>query len=312
MQKNLWPAFGHREQIEILQNDLAQNNLAHAYLFVGPDKIGKFTVARALARNLQCPQGGGDACETCHKVETENHVDTFFWKDDGESVKVEAVREMITNLNLKFDSRYRIWLVQNAARFTLGASNALLKTLEEPIPRVVFIFTVDHVSDLPATIVSRMRVINFHNIPFEVLRQDLQAHFPTLPVEKIEQAIKFSLGKPGWALRLLASEEAFAEEQARYQELQKVFGTEAVYQRLSFAEDLAKRIQDAEKENRPELRHFFENALNLLRTDLRQAIENGKNPAQAVARIEAFYSAYFDLNRNLNKKLVLEHLLLNF
>jgi len=314
MRKKIWPAFGHAEQIALLEADLAQDNVAQAYLFVGPDKIGKFTVAQAFARNLQCPQGGGDGCEVCQKIEHENHVDTFFWKDDGESLKVEAVREMINNLNLKFDSHYRIWLVQNASRLTLGASNALLKTLEEPIPRVVFIFTADHVSDLPATIVSRMRVINFHNLPFEVLKKDLQQHFPAQPTEKIEQAIRFALGKPGWALRLLDSAEVFAEEEARYQELRKIFNAREIYQRLNFASELVARLSEADEEEKyqQELNHLFENALNLLRTDLREALVSGGDSALAVARIEAFYRAYFDLNRNLNKKLVFEHLLLNF
>lgn len=309
MQNTPWPAFGHQTQTQLLQKEIDTDHLAHAYLFVGPDKIGKFTVAKAFARNLQCPQGGGDNCLTCQQVQNEQHQDTFFWRDNGASIKVSEVRTMLTHLTRSFSSPHRIWLIQNASRLTLGAANSLLKTLEEPIPGVIFIFTTDHLTDLPATVASRMRIIHFQNIPFSTLQADLEKHLPDSPPTQIEQAINYSLGKPGWALRLLSNPHEFEAEKIRYQEIRTILADLPLYQRFRLAEKLAQTISDS---GTAEITHFFENTLNLLRTHLHTSLRDGSDTTLTTHRIQSLYRAHSLLEKNINRRLVLEHLLLNF
>lgn len=304
-----WPHFGHDKQIEMLEKDIKSGNLAHAYLFLGPEKIGKFTVAKAFAKNLQM-QNMENLKTLDSQIEKENHTDTFFWRDNGESIKVEEVREMIGTLNMGFESNYRIWLVQGAGRFTMGAANALLKTLEEPIENVVFIFTAEHITDLPSTIVSRMRLVYFQNIPLDVLKDDLKKHLPEVSEEKIDTAIRYSLGKPGWALRLLSDPREFEEERNRYQRLEKLFSDMPIYKKFSVVDEILKICKDQESD--AELIHFFENCTNLLHANLHKNINDQESAQKVVKRIENIYRARMDIGRNINKKLVLEHLVLNF
>ncbi|KKT19207.1 MAG: polymerase III, delta-prime subunit protein [Candidatus Peregrinibacteria bacterium GW2011_GWA2_43_8] len=90
-----WPIIGHEEQLKRLEADLKNGHLAHAYIFVGPDKVGKFLVAKTLAGILQCPNNYCRSCPTCVQVMKGVHLDTIEMRDDGESIKIERVRALI-------------------------------------------------------------------------------------------------------------------------------------------------------------------------------------------------------------------------
>ena len=115
--------------------------LFRSYLFSGPSQIGKTLIAKTFAQILQCNKGFCRDCPTCRQIDHEQHIDTFFLKDDGESLKIETIRNLVHHLSTTTSSNYKVVIIQNIERITIAAANAFLKTLEEPISRVVFLLT---------------------------------------------------------------------------------------------------------------------------------------------------------------------------
>ena len=158
--------LGHARQKEILSRSLASGRLAHAYLFSGPDGVGKRLMALALARAIVCHEqrGCGD-CQACRKIDHRNHPDLHVLEPDGNSIKIEQVRSLQKGLNLKpLEAPRKICLIEAADSMTLGAANALLKTLEEPPPYVLFIFATTEPNKVLPTILSRCQRFDFRRI----------------------------------------------------------------------------------------------------------------------------------------------------
>ncbi len=126
--------LGHERQKEILSRALANGRIAHAYLFSGPDGIGKRLMAMALARAIVClEQRGCGNCLACRKIDHQNHPDLHLLEPDGNSIKIDQIRSFQRELNFKpLEAPRKICMIEQADAMTVGAANALLKTLEEP------------------------------------------------------------------------------------------------------------------------------------------------------------------------------------
>jgi DNA polymerase-3 subunit gamma/tau len=161
-----------------LKNAVAQNRLAHAYLFVGPRGIGKTSTARILAKALNCVKGPtvtpDGTCDNCREIAAGNSLDVL--EIDGASNNgVEQVRELRENVRYApSKSRYKIYIIDEVHMLTPGAFNALLKTLEEPPPHVKFIFATTEPQKVLATIVSRCQRFDLHRIPAKLIADHLQ------------------------------------------------------------------------------------------------------------------------------------------
>jgi len=161
-----------------LKNAVAQNRLAHAYLFVGPRGIGKTSTARILAKALNCVKGPtaepDGTCDNCHEIAAGNSLDVL--EIDGASNNgVEQVRELRENARYApSKSRYKIYIIDEVHMLTAAAFNALLKTLEEPPPHVKFIFATTEPQKVLATIVSRCQRFDLHRIPAKLIADHLQ------------------------------------------------------------------------------------------------------------------------------------------
>ncbi|MEE9199959.1 MAG: DNA polymerase III subunit delta' [Candidatus Brocadiales bacterium] len=160
------------------QSALSKGRLAHAYLFCGPDGVGKALFARELAKALLCQGGGadhGDACDTCKSCKTADrgeNPDLFWITSDYKVIRIDAIRELERLAALKpFGSRRRVFVIEEAEKMNAEAANCLLKTLEEPPPGVVILLTTTSLLQLPRTIVSRCQVMRFHPIEPSVLRK---------------------------------------------------------------------------------------------------------------------------------------------
>ena len=161
-----------------LKNAVAQNRLAHAYLFVGPRGIGKTSTARILAKALNCVKGPtvnpDGTCDNCREIAAGNSLDVL--EIDGASNNgVEQVRELRENARYApSKSRYKIYIIDEVHMLTAAAFNALLKTLEEPPPHVKFIFATTEPQKVLPTIVSRCQRFDLHRIPAKLIADHLQ------------------------------------------------------------------------------------------------------------------------------------------
>ncbi|MEP6602968.1 MAG: DNA polymerase III subunit gamma/tau [Spartobacteria bacterium] len=167
---------GHVSQT--LKNAVAQNRLAHAYLFVGPRGVGKTSTARILAKALNCIHGPTitpcGECDNCKEITGGNSLDVI--EIDGASNNsVEDVRELRDNVRYApAKSKFKIYLIDEVHMLSSAAFNALLKTLEEPPPHVKFIFATTEPQKVLPTILSRCQRFDLHRIPTNLIADHLQ------------------------------------------------------------------------------------------------------------------------------------------
>jgi DNA polymerase-3 subunit gamma/tau len=161
-----------------LKNAVAQNRLAHAYLFVGPRGIGKTSTARILAKSLNCVNGPTATpcgeCHNCREIAAGNSLDVI--EIDGASNNsVEDVRQLRENVRYApAKGPYKIYLIDEVHMLSPAAFNALLKTLEEPPAHVKFIFATTEPQKVLPTILSRCQRFDLHRIPANLIAQHLQ------------------------------------------------------------------------------------------------------------------------------------------
>ena len=161
-----------------LKNAVAQNRLAHAYLFVGPRGVGKTSTARILAKSLNCVKGPTvtpcGECDNCREIAAGNSLDVI--EIDGASNNsVEDVRQLRENVRYApAKGRYKIYLIDEVHMLSPAAFNALLKTLEEPPEHVKFIFATTEPQKVLPTILSRCQRFDLHRIPANLITKHLQ------------------------------------------------------------------------------------------------------------------------------------------
>lgn len=169
---------GQQHISSTLKNAITQNRVGHAYLFSGPRGVGKTTVARILARVLNCAQpvkgNPCNECESCQEILHGRGVDVF--EIDGASNRgVEEIRNLREAVKYPpAQSKYKVYIIDEVHMLTKEAFNALLKTLEEPPPHVLFIFATTEVIKVPPTILSRCQRFDFRRIPLHDIINRLQ------------------------------------------------------------------------------------------------------------------------------------------
>ena len=160
--------MGQPHVVQTLVNSITTKRIAQAYLFSGTRGVGKTTVARIFAKALNCERGPtGTPCGTCSNcLEIAQGTSVDVMEIDGASnTSVDDVREIRENVKFAaFRGKYRVYIIDEVHMLSNSAFNALLKTLEEPPPHVVFIFATTEIHKIPATILSRCQHYNFRRI----------------------------------------------------------------------------------------------------------------------------------------------------
>ncbi len=303
--------LGQEKAKKILERSLGSSRIAHAYLFRGPDGVGKKLCAGIVAARINCtgiPQthGACGACQSCRKYLSKNHPDVTIISPDGGTIKIDRVRELCRSLSYPpYESSMRVVIIEDVHTMRPEAANSLLKTLEEPPENNLLILTAGAGRDVLPTITSRCQVVPFYGLSTTHTQQILCRLRPALESQEAALLSRLAEGSPGQAL--LFAEAGLVEvsqDVVKTIQQESTAIPEAISSLLLVAERLA-----ALKENLIPL-------LGLLRIWVRdQMVRDAGGAAGTMrlheARLAALAMAERQLARNCNRALVCEVLLFN-
>ena len=215
-----------------LQNAIRYNRLPHALLFSGPKGVGKTTMARILAKALNCERGPSiepcNKCISCKEIDLGNSIDVQ--EIDGASNRrINEVREIRENVKYRPSrGRYKVYIIDEVHMLTEEAFNALLKTLEEPPPHVIFVFATTEPHKVPPTIVSRCQRFPFHRISSSIICHRISEIASAEKIDIEEDAIRLiahsSEGSLRDALSLLDQLVSFSTPPINVKDVQEILG----------------------------------------------------------------------------------------
>ncbi len=203
--------IGQGKVIGSLKRALTENRVGHAYIFTGPDGIGKKTIARIFAGLLLCeaPKDGAvcGSCMPCRMYENGSNPDYNAVISDEASIGVDLIRQIQSDVAIKpMYSKHKVYVIEDATKMTDQAQNCLLKTFEEPPPYVVVILLSNNYDALLETIRSRAQRINFNKYTYEQVYQAVMQKYGG-EVKQVELAVSYADGNIGVALELAGSGE---------------------------------------------------------------------------------------------------------
>jgi DNA polymerase-3 subunit delta' len=251
-----WPPLGNNQATDFLGRTLAAGKIASAYVFVGPDDVGKTTIASCFAASLLClnfNKAGALPCGTCQSCRqnqvgksaglgndlTSVHPDFHILKrlPDKKNIGIEQIRDFIRELELSsFLNSYKIGIIKQAESLSDEAANALLKTLEEPKNKVVIILSVKELSSIPATIASRAQIVRFYPVKTEIIYHFLINEYGTSRSQALHLS-RLCLGRPALAVKFLQDENFLREYQKRVDSFLN-FSSQPIYQRFQVVGEL--------------------------------------------------------------------------
>src|SRR3990167_2170061 len=185
---------GQQHIVQTLQNAIKQQRLHHAYLFTGTRGVGKTTLARIIAKCLNCEQSitptPCDNCSSCQEIDAGRFVD-LLEVDAASRTKVEDTRELLDNVQYApAKGRYKVYLIDEVHMLSGHSFNALLKTLEEPPEHVKFLLATTEPQKLPKTVRSRCLQFHLHALEPEVIQQHLNKILNSEKIEFDEPALR--------------------------------------------------------------------------------------------------------------------------
>lgn len=198
--------MGHQKAIRLLSSMLLKDMVSHAYLFHGPARIGKTTLAINLAMAINCVDVSKSKpcgeCHQCERITSGNHPDVqvidVMSSDDIKGI--DQIRDIQHSSSLKpYEGERRIFILPEISQLSIAASNALLRLLEEPPEKVTFLLTTTNLQNVIPTILSRCQIIGSKRVPEDQITDYLTSHFGITPGDATHIA-RISQGQVGWAI----------------------------------------------------------------------------------------------------------------
>ena len=312
--------IGHRRQLEILRLALASERLHHAYLFVGPEGIGKRTLAIALAKAVHCIESAADfcgSCVNCSRIADGNHPDVRLIEPPAgkKEISIQQVRDFERELNYRsFTGKRKIIIVDPATLMNMASQNALLKTLEEPPQDSLIVLIASSAGGLLPTVRSRCMRISFAPLARSEVSQYLRVK-QGMTGDEVEFLAAMSMGSIGAALGL--DKEAFVDKRRVWVGIVGALKSGDYQSAVDAAEALAGNRDDALK-FLAWAQSWYRDLLvygvagdsgELVNLDMREQIAQQAAPAgieQRTAALTASHRAAAAIQRNLNRRMVLE------
>ncbi|MFA5021996.1 MAG: AAA family ATPase [Patescibacteria group bacterium] len=332
-----WSIIGHRNVVSYLQNNLKNLHTAHAYLFVGPAHVGKSTIAKDFVTSLVCRNLHNESflvpcgeCDCCKQIANNIHPDVYWISRETnektgklkKNISIEQIRELQNKLNLhSFLDSYKVAIVEEAQTLSQEAANSLLKTLEEPTQKTVIILLATNISLLPQTIVSRCRVIKF--LPVDP--KDIFDYLVSLKVDrkKAKTLTALSFGRPGIALDYFFQSQEYADFEEQVQQFITLMKASS-NQRFQIVNELVESNDIDQVKNILLIWIKVIRDLLLIKNGLENSISNLNISAELEQLAKSYQSnnligglnriglAKRYLDANVNPRLTLENLVLNF
>jgi DNA polymerase-3 subunit delta' len=326
-----WDIVGHEHPIHLLQRAIAAQRVRHAYLFSGPEHIGKTLLAQRFAQTLLCtggadpqliPQYPCNVCLSCRKVRHGNHPDVHIIarSRDKQFILIEQVRALQSDSARKtLEGRRNIFIISNAHEMNPQAANCFLKTLEEPEPEVVLLLTATDPGLLLPTILSRVQKVPMHLLSSAQIQAALE-HRWQVETKEATLIAALAAGRMGWAVQAVEDEDMLLERKTQLETLMQL-PTASKVERFKVAQDLS---SDADK-----VRGVLElwllwwrdmvlaanNSLDLtVNADMRGLLQKQATkfgPAECRRMVGAIIRTIEMLEQNVNARVALEVLMLD-
>ncbi|NOY65025.1 MAG: DNA polymerase III subunit delta' [Nitrospirae bacterium] len=268
--------IGHNKEKQILLNALKKDRLATTYLFCGESGIGKRTFALEFAKVLNCehPTAESDSCDhcsCCRKISSNNHPDLFVVAPESNVIRIEAIREVQEFLSLApYEGRKKIVIIDDAHLMNQPASNAFLKTLEEPAANSLIILISNLPELLLETIRSRCFRLNFALLNEEETIQVLKRHLGIIEEEMLRALARLCMGRPG-----IFGGAEYEEIMGEFDNIAGALETKKVSDRVT---------------DRTELEHWIERITIIFRDILLTMVHPHLKDALIVDSLQGFYN----------------------
>jgi DNA polymerase III subunit delta' len=326
-----WHIIGHEHAIDLLRRTLAAQQVRHAYLFTGPDHIGKTLLVHRFAQTLLCtggpdphvaPQEPCNTCLACRKVQHGNHPDLHIIAKapDKQFILIEQIRALQSDSARRtLEGRRNVFIIQGAHAMNMQAANCLLKTLEEPEPDVVLLLTVPDPGLLLPTILSRVQQVSMHLLTSSQIKNALEQHWEVDPQEAALLAA-LAAGRMGWAIQAVEDEDLLSERKAQLEALTKLPLASKVQrfdiaQKLSADTDKARNVLELWLLWWRDMVLATNQCLDLtVNVDMRDTLKQQATKlgtAEAEGMVHAILNTLEALDQNVNARTALEVLMLD-
>jgi DNA polymerase-3 subunit delta' len=240
----MWQVIGQDKVLALLDYSLKANAIGHAYLMVGPGHVGKGTLAINLAQALNCdgPELPCGQCRSCQRILEGKHADvTPVGLDSKTEIGIDDIRELQRLANLPpYEGKCKVFIIDEAEYLSTEAANSLLKILEEPPQRVVWLLLAAEEQRLLPTIISRCQRLELRPVPSEQVQETLVNSY-NVDADKAKLLTQLCHGRLGWALSALTNDDILEQRSQRIAKLVTLL-TASLGQRFAYAQELASQF----------------------------------------------------------------------